>query len=237
MRVWVRDLPGNDARALSFIGVSIGPNSAPIDTLSPLPGARMHGSDAIFDGLRECKDVLGIAEAEDAVEFELYVAHHRRPLIRFAAMITADPRLAEDVVSDTLAKAFEKWESIGGLDNPHSYVRKMVLNDYLSWRRRARRTSVRAELGDLVEPEPDHAEATVTRLYLIGELKRLPPKQRAALVLRYIEGLSVPDIAAALGSGENAVRSNMSRGLAQLRVQLSNEVDRSLPITVVEAIQ
>jgi RNA polymerase sigma-70 factor (sigma-E family) len=169
------------------------------------------------------------------VDFEDYVARHRRALFRFAAVLCADPRLADDVVSDVLGAAFELWARIGGLENPHAYVRKMVLNEYLGWRRRSRRTAVRADLSELIEAEPDHADAAADRQHLAGELRRLPPKQRAAIVLRYLEGLSFADIAALLGTGENAVRSNVSRGLAQLRVQLGDVADHPMSVPAVEA--
>lgn len=155
------------------------------------------------------------------MDFEDYVARHRRALFRFAAVLCGSPRLAEDVVSDALGAAFERWERIGGLEHPHAYVRKMVLTGYLGWRRRAQRLAVRADLTDLVPAAPDHADAHADRAHLAAEIRRLPPKQRAAIVLRYFEELEYAEIAELLGSGENAVRSNISRGLAHLRVQLT----------------
>ena len=162
------------------------------------------------------------------MDFEEYVARNRRSLLRFAAVLCADAQLADEVVADALGHAFEKWERIRALEHPHAYVRKMVINEYFGWRRRAKRTSVRADLADLIEAAPDHADAAADREYLVAEVKRLPAKQRAALVLRYFEGLSYGEIAALLGSGENAVRSNISRASAQLRIQFAAEDHRSL---------
>ena len=163
------------------------------------------------------------------MDFEVYVAGHRRPLLRFAAVLCGDPVLAEDVVSDALGTAFQKWGRIGALDHPHAYVRKIVVNEYLGWRRRSQRLAVRADLADLIDAEPDHADAAADRQQLASELRRLPPRQRAAIAPRYFEGLAFSEIAALLGTGENAVRSNVSRGLATLRVQMSVDRDRSIP--------
>jgi len=102
----------------------------------------------------------------------------------------------------------------------------MVVNEYVGWRRRRARTSVVADLSELLSPVPSTDSASDERAALVGELRGLPPKQRAAIVLRYYEGLPDAEIAAALGCGENAVRSNISRGLARLRVHLTDSLTK-----------
>jgi len=169
------------------------------------------------------------------VDFEDYVASNRHRLLRFARVLCGDPRLADEVLTDALGRAFEKWDRIQALESPHAYVRKMVLNEYLGWRRRASRTAVRADLADLIEAAPDHADAAADREQLIAEVKRLPAKQRAALVLHYFEGLDYRDIADLLGSSESAVRINVFRALAKLRVQFTNDDDQSLSRNSAEA--
>lgn len=165
----------------------------------------------------------------DAVDFEQYVAQRRPALFRFAVVLCGDPVLADDVVSDTLGRAYERWAQVGAADHVHAYLRRMVLNEYLSLRRRAARTAVRDDVGDLLPPVADPADAHAARHELVAELRRLPAKQRAAVVLRYYEGLPFAEIAQLLGSGENAVRSNVSRGLAALRVQLADPGDGPYP--------
>jgi RNA polymerase sigma-70 factor (sigma-E family) len=170
------------------------------------------------------------------VDFAEYVKDRHQALCRFAGVLSGSPALADDLVADVLGNAYERWPRIGGLENPHAYVRKMVVNEYLSWRRRAARTAVRPEMHELVEPVADHADAHADRHRLLGELRQLPPKQRAALVLRYYEGLPFSDIAELLGCGENAVRSNVSRALHRLRIQLTDEpADAGFPVTPIVA--
>ena len=170
------------------------------------------------------------------MDFAEYVKDRHQTLCRFAGVLSGDPALADDVVADVLGNAYERWSRIGELENPHAYVRKMVVNEYLSWRRRAVRTAVRAELHELVEPVADHADVHADRHELLGELRQLPPKQRAALVLRYYEGLPFSDIADLLGCGENAVRSNVSRALQRLRIQLTGEsADADFPVAPIVA--
>jgi RNA polymerase sigma-70 factor (sigma-E family) len=158
------------------------------------------------------------------VEFAEYVAGHRLALYRFAVVLTGDMTLADDVVADTLGRAFEKWALVQESTNIHAYVRRMVVNEYLGWRRRMNvHLRSRTELVDLPDPRSDHSSELADRDQLTAELRLLPVKQRAALVLRYYEGLTFAEIAELLGTGENAVRSNISRALTRLRVQMADE--------------
>jgi RNA polymerase sigma-70 factor (sigma-E family) len=161
------------------------------------------------------------------VELDRYVADRRAALFRFAVVLTGDPALADDVVSDVIAKAFERWDQVRAADNIHAYVRRMVVNEYLGWRRRSARTWVRGDMAELVPPADDHADTHADHHQLADELRRLPPKQRAAVVLRFYEGLPYSEIASILGSGENAIRSNVSRALQKLRVRLTDEPEEA----------
>ena len=153
------------------------------------------------------------------MEFADYVARQRPALMRFATVLTCRTWLAEDVVSDVLGRAFERWDRISGLDEPHAYVRRMVVNEYLSWRKRLARTAPRAE----VEPRElsDGADERAERDAMIRRLAALPRKQRAAVVLRYYAGLPDREIAAQLGCREVTVRSQIHRALATLRIDLT----------------
>ncbi len=146
-----------------------------------------------------------------------YVRRHRRALMRFATVLTGRPWLADDLVTDVLGRAYERWERIGQLEQPNAYVRRMIVNDYLSWHRRLARTLPRAD----IEPEhtvADPAGAHAERDAMLRRLEQLPKRQRAAVVLRYYVGLSDADIAAQLGCREASVRSQISRALATLRL-------------------
>ncbi|OKI26944.1 hypothetical protein A6A25_06765 [Saccharothrix sp. CB00851] len=154
------------------------------------------------------------------MEFGEYVVGRRPALMRFATVLTCQTWLAEDIVSDVLGRAYERWDRISGMAEPHAYVRRMVVNEYLSWRRRLARTSPRAE----VEPDApfsDGADERAQRDALIRRLARLPRRQRAAVVLRYYAGLSDAEISAELGCRVTTVRSQISRALATLRVDLT----------------
>lgn len=153
------------------------------------------------------------------MEFAEYVARQRPALMRFAMVLTCRTWLAEDLVSDVLGRAFERWDRISGMDEPNAYVRRMVVNEYLSWRRMLTRTFPRAE----VEPTAisDGADERAERDAMINRLAGLPKKQRAAVVLRYYAGLSDREIATQLGCREPTVRSQIHRALTVLRIDLT----------------
>jgi RNA polymerase sigma factor (sigma-70 family) len=123
------------------------------------------------------------------VTFNDYVLDNQRTLLRFAMALTGDARLAEDVVQEVLARAFQRWGRIAVLDRPHAYIRRMIVNEYLSWRRRWARVQPFAEI-EPDEVQPDHAAEHAERSSMIARLARLPRKQRAVLALRFYEGLS-----------------------------------------------
>lgn len=153
------------------------------------------------------------------MSFEEFVAARLPALLRYAVVLTGDRHLAEDLVQDVLVTAHRKWKRIAATDRPDQYVYRMVTNAYLSWRRR---WSTRQIL--LVEPPERPATAAADRpdqSELWAELARLPRQQRATLVLRYYEDLSVAEIAEVLGCAPATVRSNTSRALATLRVEAS----------------
>jgi RNA polymerase sigma-70 factor (sigma-E family) len=155
------------------------------------------------------------------MEFTEYVAGQRPALMRFATVLTCQTWLAEDLVSDVLCRAFERWDRISRMAEPHAYVRRMVVNDYLSWRRRLHRTSPRADVEPDTAGQSDGADERAERDAMIRRLAGLPRRQRAAVVLRYYAGLPDAEIAAQLGCREPTVRSQISRALATLRVDLT----------------
>ena len=153
------------------------------------------------------------------MEFEEFAAHRLPAVLRFAAVLTGDRAQAEDVVQEVLIRAYPRWRHIERMDRPEDYVRKMVLNEFLSWRRRSWRVSPAGR--DLeVEPGPDHAVGYVEREAIVRELAKLPRRQRAVLVLRFYEGFSETEIAGMLGCRPATVRGYSARALATLRAAL-----------------
>ena len=156
--------------------------------------------------------------------FEEFATARLPALLRYAAALTGDRDLAQDVVQEVMARAHLRWRSVAASDSPEHYVRRMVLNEYLSWRRRWSVRNITAaserltELGDSRTGGRDHAADHALRDDLWNRLAALPRKQRAVLVLRYYEGCSDEEIADLLSCAPATVRSHASRALKALRV-------------------
>ncbi|WP_007519036.1 SigE family RNA polymerase sigma factor [Pseudofrankia saprophytica] len=155
--------------------------------------------------------------------FEEFVAGSADRLLLSAVLLVGGDRAAgEDLLQGAFERTYRHWSKIAD-GQPEAYVRRALVNAATSrWRRlRARVT----EVPLLTEQDPggfgpqvaDHAEALSARDGLTRALRTLPPRQRAVVVLRYLDDLPEGEVAAALGCSVGSVRSQASRGLAKLR--------------------
>ncbi len=158
------------------------------------------------------------------VTFEEFVATRLAGLLRHAVVLTGDRELAQDVVQEVLARTQVRWRRISRTDSPDAYVRRMVVNEYLSWRRSWAVRNIRAvgehldTIGDARVVGRDYAQDVVEADELWARLARLPRKQRAVLVLRYYEQLDDAAISDLLDCAPATVRSNASKALKTLRL-------------------
>ena len=166
-----------------------------------------------------------IALTED---FEDWVRATSLRFRRFAYLLTGDLGQAEDLLQSAYAKVLPRWHKISKYDSPEAYMRRVMVNLRTSWWRRSRDL----ERSTDVIPErpwragaPGEEDAVVESQVLLAALRDLPVRQRAAVVLRYWCDLSEADTAAAMECSVGTVKSNASRGLAQLRAALAQTSD------------
>ncbi len=155
--------------------------------------------------------------------FEEFVSARLGTLVRYATVVTWDPHLAEDITQNVLVKVSARWSRIARLSAPEMYVKRMVLNEFLSWRRRKAAQLVpldRALLDMLAAPAPDAIGPYDERDAMLRPIAALPPRQRAVIALRFYEDLSIEQIADLLGCRTVTVRTHLARALATLRVAL-----------------
>jgi RNA polymerase sigma-70 factor (sigma-E family) len=154
--------------------------------------------------------------AQCEADFEAFVVSRGPALLRFAFLLTADAHLAQDLVQEALIKAHRRWSANAQADHPEAYVRRIMVNQHLSWRRLRSHHEVAAPLPNMVATDATSqvGERDLIWRMLIG----LPRRQRTVLVLRYYEDLSDPEIASMLGCAEGTVRSLASRAFASLRL-------------------
>ena len=124
-------------------------------------------------------------------------------------------------MQDVLLKAHRRWDQMQTDRDPYNYVRRMLVNEYLSWRRRWGHVVPAQDVPDLPADGPDLATTMADRAVLDAALATLAKQQRAVLVLRYYDGLADGEIAELLGCSVGTVRGYASRALAALRSELS----------------
>ena len=139
-----------------------------------------------------------------------------------AYLICGDWHRADDVVQDALHKLYLGWPRISRADNVFAYARRMVVNAAIDNGRRAwRRERSSADLPEqaIADGSVDHAQRDV----VLRALATLPPRQRACVVLRYYQDLSVEQTADALGCSAGTVKGYTSRALTNLRPLLDTD--------------
>lgn len=153
----------------------------------------------------------------DAEAYAVFVRHHAGTLFRTAFMLTGDAADAEELLQDTLALLYPRWDKVTAADSPVAYVRRSLVNRLVSLRRHP---SSRDVLLSALPDQPsqlDPANGVVDRDQLWQLLATLSARQRAALVLRYLYDMPDEEIAEALGCRVSTVRSLISRAVASLR--------------------
>jgi len=158
-------------------------------------------------------------------QFEAYVNARQSALVRTAFLLTGELHSAEDLVQAALVKLYLSWGKVRQQGSIDAYVRRIMVNEHTTWWRRAwrrRETSV----GQPPENEgvPASSDSDLEeRDAMWRALQSLPPRQRAAVVLRYYEDLSEADTAELLNCSVGTVKSQTSRALATLRGALTEE--------------
>jgi RNA polymerase sigma-70 factor (sigma-E family) len=180
----------------------------------------------------------GPSRSTDAVDadFSDYVAARQHALLRTAYVLTGEQHAAEDLLQTALAKTYLTWSRIRDPRSADAYVRKIMVNEHTSWWRRAWRKKEFStdELPDQHSgpgrhPDPDGAGALADRDAMWTLLQTLPPRQRAAVVLRFYEDMSEAETAHVLGCSVGTVKSQTSRALASLRERLAAESAPAAP--------
>lgn len=146
--------------------------------------------------------------------FECLVVLRSPALLRTAYLLTGDRHLAQDLVQVALSRAYLRWSRLRSLDAGEAYVRRVLVTQAASsWRRKWHGEVPTSSVPEVVGAGPDLDLRESLRVALL----RLPPGQRAVLVLRFYEDLSEADTAALLGCSPGTVKSRTSRALDALR--------------------
>ncbi|MFC8722907.1 SigE family RNA polymerase sigma factor [Kitasatospora sp. NPDC057198] len=155
---------------------------------------------------------------EQELEFEQFASGRAHRLFQVAYLMCGDWHQAQDLVQTTLAKMFSVWGRMrrgGDVSTIDAYARKVLLRSYLSQKRL--RKSSEIVTADLPERPSGSGDGGELRLVMVAALSQLPPRNRAVVVLRYLEDHSIEAVAEMLGISPGAVKSLNFRSLAKLR--------------------
>lgn len=138
-------------------------------------------------------------------------------LLRAAWLLTGDAGMAEDLLQTAFARAWAHWRRIRDDGNPEAYVRRILFTTHATWWRRRWRGEVPADAVPDRAADADESDAVVSRAVMRAALACLSHRQRAIVILRFMEDQSEAETAAILGCSVGAVKSQTSRALTRLR--------------------
>jgi RNA polymerase sigma-70 factor (ECF subfamily) len=168
----------------------------------------------------------------DSADFDEFYAATSRRVLGQVYLMTGDLGAAEDAVAEAYARAWERWAKVRRTDSPEAWVRAVAARTAVSsWRKARNRLQAHRLAADEArtpaELGPDH-------VVLVAALRRLPTQQRRAVVLHYLAGRSVEEIAAETGAAPGSVKSWLHRGRAALNRQLTDPSLHDLPAATPE---
>ncbi|MGH4010999.1 MAG: SigE family RNA polymerase sigma factor [Pseudonocardiaceae bacterium] len=172
-------------------------------------------------------------DQRDEQEFADYFAARRDAVRRTAYLICGDWHRADDLAQTAFVALHRRWSKVRDKEALDAYVRRTLVRAAIDESRRPWR---RERTGEVVPEGASGAagsdavgDSVATRSALVSGLQRVPPRQRAVLVLRFLEGQSVAAVATALKCTEGTVKSQTARGLDTLRAVLGDALDDLRP--------
>ncbi|MDQ3887169.1 MAG: SigE family RNA polymerase sigma factor [Actinomycetota bacterium] len=171
-------------------------------------------------------------DQHDEQEFAEYFVTRRDAVRRTAYLICGDWHRADDLAQTAFVALHRRWRKIRDKRALDAYVRRSLMRAAIDESRRPWRREHAVE--ELPDTSSNGSEDTVDnvvarRSALVDGLQRVPPRQRAVLVLRFFEGQSVADVATTLNCTEGTVKSQTARGLDALRAALGDALDDLRP--------
>ena len=176
---------------------------------------------------------MAVPDQPEAPTFHEFVEGRSASLLRTAYLVVGDYQLAQDLAQESLIKTYMAWRRLRDVGNAEAYARRVVVTTSISWRRKRSFTERPAEVLPSVM-EADLADLVAAEADLWRQLRALPARQRAAVVLRYYEDLSLADTAELMGCSVGSVKRHASDGLAKLRDRMGARF--TMPSTTESAV-
>ncbi|CRK60461.1 RNA polymerase sigma-70 factor [Alloactinosynnema sp. L-07] len=165
-------------------------------------------------------------DQRDEQQFAEYFTARRDAVRRTAFLLCGDWHKADDLAQTAFVALHRSWRKVRDREALDAYVRRSVVRAMIDETRRPwRRERQVDQLPERATHDGELGNRVATRSALLDGLSRVPPRQRAVLVLRFLEGLDVAATAEALKCSEGTVKSQTARGLAALRESLGDTLD------------
>lgn len=158
------------------------------------------------------------------LDFEAFCVGQNPRLIRMLTLFCGDAELARDLTQETLARTWVHWRKVRKMDRPDLWAKRVALNLATSQFRRRRTERIvlgRFSTGAMLE----HLDEGGDRLVIRAALMRLSERQRTAVLLRYLEDLSVEQTAELMSCSAGTVKKLTARGLVGLRAWVGDDVE------------
>ena len=168
--------------------------------------------------MNETAEIVGVGSARPLdvgpIAFEAFYLERHEDLYRAVWLVTRNRHEAEEIAQDAFLRVFERWERVRGLEDPGGYLYRTAMN---VWRSRGRRAAVAIRRAVRTLPADDGLAEVESRDAVVRTLAVLTPRQRAALVLTDLLGLTSEEAGSALGVRASTVRVLAARARATLQ--------------------
>lgn len=153
-----------------------------------------------------CVRPIGRHGSGPAADFDEFFVDEQPKMVAVALAMTGVPEVARDLAQDALLEAALRWDTVAALDRPGAWLRRVTVNKAISWQRREarRRLAVSKLRSTTVDPPSEPEEA------FWEAVRALPPRQRTAIVLRYVDDASTADVAAAMDVTDGTVKATLA---------------------------
>lgn len=154
---------------------------------------------------------------------EILFRQSYRSIVQSLALAAGDLAAAEDATQEAFIELCVRWNRISHYDNPAVWVRRVAINKLRKVHRSNTRRAIallRLDFDDRMAPPPGEPDTS-----LLAALRELPPRQRLATVLHYIEDLTIAEVASAMGISQGAVSQHLNRARTAFRAHLENSDD------------
>lgn len=159
-------------------------------------------------------------------EFDEFYESYFDRVARALALAGGDRDLAHDAAQEAFARALRQWRKVREMGRPDGWVYVVAMNHMRDhWRRTARRRGRSPDPGYAA----DNTSAVATRLSVRDAIETLPPRQREAVVLRYLADLPLADVAAAMECATGTVKATLHQAMVNMRIELDDSEDDDEP--------